>query len=130
MVFEAALFLAGAILFLLSVVFFIILWQDRAALARRRESLQAELATMKEQRVDLDILDRELRVWAQGLEHQQLAIAKAEQELRMLTATKRSPDAPDLTDDAQVAPAAADALRSATKNVKQRIGSPKLQEKA
>jgi hypothetical protein len=133
MVFEAVLFLAGAILFLLAVVFFVYLWQDRLALMRRREALQVEVALLKEQRVDLDIMERELLVWAQGLEHQQHAIAEAEEELRMLTATKRYAD--DLSVGAApgtaalLDPVAADALKSVTKNVKQHTVSPKLQEK-
>jgi len=128
MVFEAVLFLAGATLFLLAVVFFVFLWQDRAALVRRRESMKAQLATMNEQRVDLDILERELRVWAQGLEHQQQAIAKAEEELRMLTAAKRRPDDVDRGDGAHPE-GGSTAVRSVAKNVKPRMGSPKLQEK-
>ncbi len=93
MYFEAILFLAGAVLFFLAVLFFVFLWQDRAALARRHEELETEIDTLKEQRVDLDIWEHELQVWAMGLEHQQLAIAKAEEELKMLTAAKQAPDA-------------------------------------
>ena len=93
MYFEAILFLAGAVLFFLAVLFFVFLWQDRAALTRRHEELETEMGALKEQRVDLDIWEHELQVWALGLEHQQLAIAKAEEELKMLTATKQSPDA-------------------------------------
>jgi hypothetical protein len=132
MVFEAVLFLAGAVLFLLAVVFFIFLWQDRIALLRRRSSLQAQIAALKEQRVDLDILERELRVWAEGLEHQQLAIAKAEEELRMLTAAKRYPDDPDggTSSAPWVEPGATEIRQGISKNVKQRIGNPKLHEKA
>lgn len=90
--FEAIVFVAGAVLFFLAVLFFVFLWQDRLALAHRHREVQAQLTTMKEQRVDLDIRERELRVWAEGLEHQQLAIAKAEEEYRMLTAAKQAPD--------------------------------------
>ncbi len=86
--FEAIVFVAGAVLFLLAVLYFVILWQDRVSLARRQVQLDTELASLKEQKIDLDIRERELRVWADGLEHQQRAIAKAEEELRMLTASK------------------------------------------
>lgn len=86
--FEAIVFVAGAVLFFLAVLYFVILWQDRVMLARRHRQLQTELATMKEQRIDLEIRERELRVWAEGLEHQQRAITKAEEELRMLTASQ------------------------------------------
>ena len=50
MVFEATLFLAGAVLFFLSVFFFVFLWQDRMALARRSEALQVEVTDLKEHR--------------------------------------------------------------------------------
>ncbi len=130
MYFEAILFLAGAVLFLLAAVFFIFLWQDRVAMLRRRESLRAELMTMKEQRVDLDIREHELVVWAEGLENQQKAIEKAEKELRMLTAAKRGSGGEEIHDVAPVEIDADSAPRSASKNVKRRAGSAKLYEKA
>ncbi|MCU0522519.1 MAG: hypothetical protein MUF84_17730 [Anaerolineae bacterium] len=92
--FEAIVFLAGAVLFFLAVIYFVILWQDRVALSRRHKQLQVELAEIKGQRIDLEIRERELQVWAEGLDHQQHAIAKAEEELRMLTAPKRPLDEP------------------------------------
>jgi uncharacterized protein (DUF3084 family) len=90
MMFEAIIFLAGAVLFFLSVIFFLILWQDRVVLARRKETLRDEVATLKEQRIDLEIREHELIVWAEGLEHQQKALEQAERELHMLTASKQA----------------------------------------
>lgn len=95
MMFEAAIFLAGAVLFFLAVLFFVFLWQDRASLARSREALEVEVATLVEQRVDLDIREHELTIWAEGLEHQQKAIEQAQEELRMLTASKQTVADPD-----------------------------------
>ena len=96
--FEALLFLAGAVLFFLAVLFFVFLWQDRTALLRRRAEMRAQIAALeqtsanlKEQRVDMDIWERELRVWAEGLERQQQALEQAEEQLRMLTASKLPP---------------------------------------
>jgi len=65
------------------------LWRDRLSLARRREELESEAASMKEHRVELDIWERELQVWAGSLEHEQLALVQAREELRMLTASKQ-----------------------------------------
>lgn len=90
--FEAIVFTAGAVLFLFAVLYFVMLWQDRVSLARRHIQLDAELASLKEQKVEMDIRERELKVWADGLEHQQRAIAKAEEELRMLAAPTSSPE--------------------------------------
>ncbi len=87
--FDAVLFLAGAVLFFLAVLFFVFLWRDRLSLARRREELESEAASMKEHRVELDIWERELQVWAGSLEHEQLALVQAREELRMLTASKQ-----------------------------------------
>ena len=94
MMFEAIIFLSGAVLFFLAVLFFVFLWQDRVALSRRREALEDEVAVLMEQRVDLDIREHELTVWAQGLEYQQQAIEQAERELRMLTASKQAAGQP------------------------------------
>ena len=127
--FEAIVFLAGAVLFFLAVLYFVILWQDRVALARRHKQLQEDLAAMKEQRIDLEIREQELRVWAEGLDHQQRAIAKAEQELRMLTASKSPPSEPagltatgsaagDRTPAADDRPRAGGARRPTAKNAK------------
>ena len=78
MMFEAILFLAGAVLFFLSVLFFVFLWQDRLTLAQRSEALQIEVADLKEHRVELDIREHELLVWGEGLEHQQKALEQAQ----------------------------------------------------
>ena len=128
MVFEAILFLAGAVLFFLSVLFFVFLWQDRMALARRSEALQIEVADLKEQRVELDIQEHELLVWGEGLEHQQKALEQAQEELRMLTASKQSPEPPfvvapsgEVTPPAERVSRAADGEPVALKNVKQNV---------
>ena len=98
MMFEAILFLSGAVLFFLAVLFFVFLWQDRTALVRRKAEMQANVEALerqaillKEQRVDIDIWEHELTVWAEGLERQQLAIEQAQEQLRMLTASKVPP---------------------------------------
>jgi len=96
MMFEAILFLAGAVLFLLAVLFFVFLWQDRTAIVRQGEALKNETQVLKEQRVDLEIREHELTVWSQGLEHQQIALEQAREELRMLTASKQVPAHPPL----------------------------------
>jgi hypothetical protein len=85
---EAIFFLAGAVLFLLAVLFFVFLWQDRTSLVQRRDELQEEMSTLKEQRVELDIWQRELQVWEQGLKREHLALEQAREELRMLTASQ------------------------------------------
>lgn len=95
MMFEAIIFLSGAVLFFLAVLFFVFLWQDRASLTQRREALEVEVSALMEQRVDLDIREHELTVWAEGLEHQQKALEQAEKELRMLTASKQTATQPE-----------------------------------
>jgi hypothetical protein len=91
MMFEAILFLAGAVLFFFAVLFFVFLWQDRTALLQRKAEMQTQVAALKEQRVDMDIWEHELRVWAEGLERQQLAVEHAQEQLRMLTASQVPP---------------------------------------
>ena len=128
MMFEAILFLAGAVLFFLSVLFFVFLWQDRLTLARRSEALQVEVTDLKEQRVELDIREHELEVWDEGLAHQQKALEQAQEELRMLTASKQVPEPPFVVaPDGKVAPPPERASRAANgepntlKNVKQKV---------
>ena len=128
MMFEAILFLAGAVLFFLSVLFFVFLWQDRMTLAHRSETLQIEVAGLKEQRVELDIREHELLVWGEGLEHQQKALEQAQEELRMLTASKQAPEptfvvaaSGEVTPPSERASRAADGEPSMLKNVKQKV---------
>lgn len=90
MMFEATLFLAGAVLFFLAVLFFVYLWQDRLLLSQRRGEIESLRQSLKEKDVELDILERELEVWAQSLESEQLALAEAKEELRMLTASAQA----------------------------------------
>ena len=128
MMFEAILFLAGAVLFFLAVLFFVFLWQDRLTQARRGEALQVEVIDLKEQRVELDIREHELSVWGGGLEHQQKALEQAQEELRMLTAGKQAPDptfvvasSGEVTASGEVAPRAIDGEAGVLKNVKQKV---------
>lgn len=116
--FEAIVFTAGAVLFLFAVLYFVMLWQDRVSLARRHTQLDAELASLKEQKVEMDIRERELKVWADGLEHQQRAIAKAEEELRMLAAPTSSPERLERGTPASSQQGTA-SLRRVSKNAKQ-----------
>ena len=106
--FEAILFLAGAVLFFLAVLFFVFLWQDRVGLARRRQELLLEVQALKEQRVALDIWEHELQVWAAGLDHQQAALEQAQEEIRMLTASKQPPEAIYAADPVSGAPTPSD----------------------
>lgn len=91
MMFEAALFLAGAVLFFLAVLFLVFLWQDRVLLSERRSEIEALRQNIKEKNVELDVWERELEVWSRSLETEQLALAEAKEELRMLTASASSP---------------------------------------
>lgn len=127
---EAVFFLAGAVLFFLAVVFFVFLWQDRMALARRKSDILLRLAeleqvkgALKEQRVEMDIREHELLVWAEGLEHQQLALEQAEEQLRMLTASKQPlPSAVERSSDVQ----SASSSGGIVKNVKLQRDSAKM----
>jgi hypothetical protein len=87
--FDAVLFLGGAILFLLAVVFFVVLWQQRVEVEDRERTIEQMEAEMREQRVDLEILERELSVWEKGLVQEQKMLEDAREELRMLTAVKQ-----------------------------------------
>jgi cell division protein FtsL len=87
--FDAVLFLGGAVLFLLAVVFFVALWQQRVEVEEREAALEQMETEIREQRVDLEILERELTVWEDGLAQEQRMLEEAKEELRMLTAVKR-----------------------------------------
>jgi septal ring factor EnvC (AmiA/AmiB activator) len=87
--FDAVLFLGGAVLFLLAVVFFVVLWQQRVEVEEREATLEQMETEIREQRVDLEILERELTVWEDGLAQEQRMLEEAKEELRMLTAVKR-----------------------------------------
>ena len=86
MILEAAVFLAGAVLFLLAVLFFLSAWRERAAAARASDELQARQETLRQQRVEIDLRERELSVWARGLEQEQQALELERAALKMLTA--------------------------------------------
>jgi len=95
-VFDAAMFLAGAVLFLCSVVFFVLVWYDRAALVRRRRSLEQELQRLREERIDVEIREHELAVWQVSLDHEYRQLEQVREELRMLTMGE--PTGPDPTE--------------------------------
>jgi len=100
--FDAVLFLGGAILFLLAVVFFVVLWQQRVEVEDRERIIEQMEAEMREQRVDLEILERELSVWEKGLAQEQKMLEDAREELRMLTAVNQPEGGGDF--DAETAP--------------------------
>ncbi len=87
---EAILFLGAALLFLFSVIFFVLMWQDRTTLAQRRAELEQKAVEITEKSADIEIRQTELRVWAEGLEGEQAALAEAAEQLRMLTVAKQA----------------------------------------
>ncbi len=96
MILEAAVFLAGAVLFLLAVLFFLYAWRERAAAARASDELQARQETLRQQRVEIDLRERELSVWARGLEQEQQALELERAALKMLTAGEQEGNATEL----------------------------------
>ena len=99
MILEAAVFLAGAVLFLLAVLFFLYAWRERAAAARASDELQARQETLRQQRVEIDLRERELSVWARGLEQEQQALELERAALKMLTAGEQEGNATELEED-------------------------------
>lgn len=130
MMFEAILFLAGALLFFLAALFFVFLWQDRVAIMRRRAELETQIeaqqAALKEQKIDLDILEHELQVWAQSLEQEQAALAEAREELRMLTPPPPTPEEPSGRHREEAGRRERGGTAPAIKNVKQAREEVKL----
>jgi hypothetical protein len=125
--FDAVLFLGGAVLFLLAVVFFVVLWQQRVEVEVRETTIQQMEAKIREQRVDLEILEHELSVWEDGLAQEQRMLEEAREELRMLTAAKhggeetvrsRSSVAPDLQPTEKPKDERSESQRYLIKNVK------------
>ena len=88
---DAIMFMLGAVLFPLAVLFFIFVWSDRNKFLRQRDLLTHDQKTLKVQKADLEIWDRELQVWYDSLEHQQHQLEQEREEIRMLTASKHPP---------------------------------------
>lgn len=85
---DALMFLAGAVLFLLAVLFFIYLWWERGTAVRRRLALSEERQALKEKNVELEIWQKELQVWHNTLEHEQQHLEQEREEFRMLVASQ------------------------------------------
>lgn len=83
------MFMLGAVLFLLAVLFFVFVWSDRNRLLRQRNLLENDRRRMAERQVELEIWNTELQVWYESLEEQQTQLEKDKEEIRMLTASKQ-----------------------------------------
>lgn len=109
MVLDAVMFLSGAVLFLLAVLFFIYLWLERGATIKRRAALAGEQQEIQEKNIELEIWQKELRVWHDALEHEERQLEQEREEFRMLVASQhlaneRVLTAPrDLPEDDEVA---------------------------
>lgn len=86
--FDAVMFLAGAMLFLLAVLFAVYLWVERGALVKRRTALTEEQHMLKEQNVELEIWQKELQVWHTTLEHEQHHLEQEREDFRVLVAAQ------------------------------------------
>lgn len=88
MVLDAVMFLAGAVLFLLAVLFFIYLWWERGAVVKRRAALAEERQDIQEKNIELEIWQKELQVWHNALEREEHQLAQEREEFRMLVASQ------------------------------------------
>lgn len=88
MVLDAVMFLAGAVLFLLAVLFFIYLWWERSAVVKRRAALAEEQQVIQEKNIELEIWQKELQVWHTALEHEENQLEHEREEFRMLVASQ------------------------------------------
>ena len=86
--FDALMFLAGAVLFLLAVLFFIYNWWERSTVNKRRAALTSERQAVLEKNVELDIWQKELKVWHDTLENEQHQLEAEREEFRMLVASQ------------------------------------------
>ena len=84
--FEAVIFFAGAILFLLAAVLFGITWRERHVISETHAKLTTEKKALAEKHVELDIWQRELQVWLNSLETEQRQLEDERQRLLMLAA--------------------------------------------
>ncbi len=88
MVLDAVMFLSGAVLFLLAVLFFIYLWVERGAAVKRRMAIAKELHDIQEKRIELEIWQKELQVWHNALEREERQLEQEREEFRMLVASQ------------------------------------------
>ncbi len=86
--FDALMFLAGAVLFLFAVLFFIYLWWERNAAIKRRLALAEEQQALKQKKIELEIWQKELQVWHNTLEHEQKQLEQQQQEFRALVTSQ------------------------------------------
>ncbi|HQE92735.1 MAG TPA: hypothetical protein PLH19_08295 [Anaerolineae bacterium] len=90
--FDALMFLAGAVLFLLAVLFSVYLWRERGTVIKQRLTLAEEQHTLKEKHVELEIWQKELQVWHNTLEQEQQHLEQEREEFRMLVASRHLAD--------------------------------------
>ncbi len=88
MVLDAVMFLSGAVLFLLAVLFFIYLWVERGAAVKRRMALAEEQQDIQEKHIELEIWQKELQVWHNALEREERQLEQEREEFRMLIASQ------------------------------------------
>jgi len=88
MVLDAVMFLSGAVLFLLAVLFFIYLWVERGAAVKRRAVLAEEQHNAHERNIELEIWQKELQVWHNALEREERQLEHEREEFRMLVASQ------------------------------------------
>lgn len=88
MVLDAVMFLSGAVLFLLAVLFFIYLWVERGAAVKRRAALAEEQHAIQEKHIELEIWQKELQVWHNALEREERQLEQEREEFRMLVASQ------------------------------------------
>ena len=86
--FDALMFLAGAVLFFMAVLFFIFNWWERGTVSKGRASLVIEQRVVLEKNVELEIWQKELQVWHDTLGTEQRQLEEACEEFRMLVASQ------------------------------------------
>jgi hypothetical protein len=88
MVLDAVMFLSGAVLFLLAVLFAIYLWIERSAIIKRRAALAEQQQDAQEKNIELEIWQKELRVWHDALGQKERQLEQEREEFRMLVASQ------------------------------------------
>jgi hypothetical protein len=91
-VFDALMFLSGAVLFFLTVLFFIYNWWERSTVTKRRVVLDSDQQTIKEKNAEIEIWQKELQVWHNTLEREQKQLEEEREEFRMLVASQDMPN--------------------------------------
>ena len=86
--FDALMFLSGAVLFFLTVLFFIYNWWERSTVTKRRVVLDSDQQTIKEKNAEIEIWQKELQVWHNTLEREQKQLEEEREEFRMLVASQ------------------------------------------